>query len=418
MMIDPTPTRSTLLRLLTEACELEHGLACSYMFAAMSLRQEPAGAIFPPEKLPLARQWASQIYFVASQEMLHLAQAWNLVVALGGSPYGLRPNFPQNTKYYPLHMRLALEPFGEAAIDRFIGYETPSDPLPEHAHFAAMTKSDDGDFRTIGELYGLIEGGIKALPNAIIGDSIDQAGPDLIDFPDIIRVVDVPSAVRAIQMITHQGEGNQTDRADCHFGIFLKLRDELAREKTLNARFSPAYPTIENPATDTSEEYGAPHATLIENLETRAVARAFDGLYSLMLRMLTYAFTPRGEPRLKRAFGQLAILMMVTVLKPFGEALVQMPARDLADLRNAGPTFGLTRHVIFSADPNAARILAAERLAELAAEVARLAASPGAPATLARVDAALRRLSGFDLEAPVLNGPFQSAARGGHRMPV
>src|SRR5882672_4955349 len=132
-MTGPSPfSRSTLLRLLTEACELEHGLACSYLYAAMTLRQEPAGKELPPDQALLVRQWAAQVYFVASQEMLHLAQAWNLLVALGGSPYYLRPNFPQGTRYYPLHMRLALEPYGEAALRRFIGYERPQVLKPEH----------------------------------------------------------------------------------------------------------------------------------------------------------------------------------------------------------------------------------------------------------------------------------------------
>ncbi len=35
-----TFTRSKLLSLLSEACELEHGLACSYLFSAFSLKQE------------------------------------------------------------------------------------------------------------------------------------------------------------------------------------------------------------------------------------------------------------------------------------------------------------------------------------------------------------------------------------------
>lgn len=68
----PVP-RSTLLRLLNEACELEHGLACSYLYSAMTLRQEPSGNKLPPDKALPVRQWASQLYFVASQEMSHLA---------------------------------------------------------------------------------------------------------------------------------------------------------------------------------------------------------------------------------------------------------------------------------------------------------------------------------------------------------
>ena len=37
----PRPaTRADLLALLAEACELEHGLACSYLYAAFSLKQD------------------------------------------------------------------------------------------------------------------------------------------------------------------------------------------------------------------------------------------------------------------------------------------------------------------------------------------------------------------------------------------
>src|SRR5262249_23324240 len=316
MSADTPVSRSTLLKLLTEACELEHGLACSYLYSAMTLRQQPDGEKLPPERLPMVRQWASQIYFVASQEMLHLAQAWNLLTALGGTPYYLRPNFPQNTKYYPLHMRLALEPFGERTMTRFVGYETPASLLKEHAFAADIIKPGPEDaantFRTIGELYDLIETGIAQLPDAIVGDPSAQVGADLVDFPDIVRVVDVDSAHRAIHLIAHQGEGNETDRADCHFGIFVAILEALQAEQRQHPAFSPAHPSMVDPAIDTSEEYGAPHANQIRNDHTREVAALFDGLYSLMLRTLGYTFTPSGNAALRKAFGQSAIVMMAT----------------------------------------------------------------------------------------------------------
>ena len=88
------------LSVLTEACELEHGLACSYLFAAFSLKDQYDGGL-SAEELHLARKWAGQVYFIAAQEMLHLAQVWNLLTAIGGTPYYFRPNFPQTAKYYP-----------------------------------------------------------------------------------------------------------------------------------------------------------------------------------------------------------------------------------------------------------------------------------------------------------------------------
>jgi hypothetical protein len=389
-------SRADLLRLLTEACELEHGLACSYLYAAMSLRQEPAGRRLPADKLALVRQWAAQVYFIASQEMLHLAQAWNLLTAIGGTPYYLRPNFPQNSRYYPLHLRLALEPYGDASLRRFIAYEMPASLSADHVFVASLAKPHAADrsrgFKTIGELYQTIRAGLAEVPNAFIGNPADQVGPDLIDFPDIVRVVDLASAQRAIDRVTHQGEGNRTDRADCHFGIFMALYRALQIEKKRNPRFSPAYPAMTNPSTNVSEEYGAPHAHLIARDVARSIAHVFDALYSLMLRMLGYTFTPGGDSALRRAFGQSAIVLMATGLKPLGELLAQTPAKKSAGGPHAGAPFGLTRHVCLPGDAAAARALVSERLAELKGEIAGLAAAaPG----LARIDAALSRLPGL-----------------------
>ncbi|MEA3108093.1 MAG: hypothetical protein QOI88_2698 [Gammaproteobacteria bacterium] len=388
-------SRSTLLKLLTEACELEHGLACSYLYSAMTLKSQPDGRL-PAEQAPMVRQWASQLYFIAAQEMLHLAQAWNLLTALGGTPYYLRPNFPQNTKYYPLHLKLVLEPYGEAALDRFVAYERPLELMPEHRFVqdAARPRAADGEsFRTIGELYDSIEQGIAALPNAIVGDPAAQVGPDLVDFPELVKVVDVASAQRAIRSVTHQGEGNATDRTDCHFGILMALREALLRAKKVDPAFEPAHRALPNPTTDASEQYGAPHGSLIGNAYSRDVAAAFDALYSLMLRMLGYTWSPGGSMAVRRSFGRGAIILMASVLKPLGEALTQLPASDDRGGLNAGPAFGLTRHVQLSADERAARVLVSERLSELTAQVGTLAESPQAVSGIKRVAASLGRVA-------------------------
>lgn len=95
MSADPAaiPSRSRLLSLLTEACELEHGLACSYLYAAFSLKQDLAEGGLTWRQLQAVRLWASEIYMIAAEEMLHLAQVWNILAAVGGSPHYGRPNF-------------------------------------------------------------------------------------------------------------------------------------------------------------------------------------------------------------------------------------------------------------------------------------------------------------------------------------
>jgi hypothetical protein len=95
----------------------------------------------------------------------------------------------------------------------------------------------------------------------------------------------------------------------------------------------------------------------------------------------------------RRAFGQGAIIVMATVLKPLGEALTQLPASNDRGGLNAGPAFGLTRHVQLSSDERAARVLVSERLVELTATLSALAASPQAPPGIRRVAASLERIA-------------------------
>src|SRR5580704_2892775 len=108
--------RSDLLTLLGEAAELEHGIACSYLYAAFSLRRDTSEGGMTWQEQQTVRGWAAKIYFIASQEMLHLALVWNLTTAIGGTPYYLRPNFPQDANYYPLRAPLSLQPFGPSAL--------------------------------------------------------------------------------------------------------------------------------------------------------------------------------------------------------------------------------------------------------------------------------------------------------------
>src|SRR5215472_5385147 len=116
--------REELIYLLSEASELEHGLCCSYLFAAFSLKRGVDEDLTPSE-FEAVRRWARVITGVAIQEMLHLALASNLLTALGAAPHMRRPNFPQRSKYYPPHMQMTLRPFHETTLDHFIYIERP-----------------------------------------------------------------------------------------------------------------------------------------------------------------------------------------------------------------------------------------------------------------------------------------------------
>jgi hypothetical protein len=392
-------TRSELLSLLSEACELEHGLACSYLYSAFTLKQDLTEGGMTWEQLQKVRLWAAQIYFVASEEMLHLAQAWNLLAAIGGTPYYMRPNFPQGTKYYSINAPLELEPFGHRALQRFKYYEHPAEVSPERRFFKELGvrkgEAAAPGFRTVGELYRLIASGFEAIPESelFVGDPRRQVGERLADFPDLVLVRDRASALRAIEQITEQGEGTVRDRADCHFGMFEEVLRQYEEELDIShGWFAPARDTIENPVAHLRGDYGVPlgrgkhsptRGNLIEDEYTQRVASLFDSAYVHMLRMLSYVFSnSTADESLLREFSQTAIRMMPVIIKPLGEALTLLPAGAKYKGKTAGPAFGMTRHVHFSPDSQAARVLAREGLAELASEASVLAARPEAPQQL------------------------------------
>src|SRR5213592_3518761 len=86
-----SPSREALLGALYEAAELEHNLMCTYLYAAFSLKTGDEAA---PEHRDTVARWRSTIIEVATEEMAHLANVWNITAALGVSPYFGRLNFP------------------------------------------------------------------------------------------------------------------------------------------------------------------------------------------------------------------------------------------------------------------------------------------------------------------------------------
>lgn len=379
----PIGTRTDLLKLLCEAAELEHGVACSYLYAAFSLKRDISEGGMTWEEQQRVRRWAAQIYFVASQEMLHLALVWNLTTAIGGTPYYFRPNFPQDSTYYPIKVPIALEPFGLHSLRRFILYEHPQNVAPERDLKSLLSfagdEAEDINFGSIGELYRLIESGFRQIDEKelFIGSRTQQMTKDLVHFPDLVAVVDRASAIKAIDQITEQGEGTKRDREDSHFGAFVAILKELLDSGTRGSGFSPARPAMRNPSAGFERGYGA-KANPIDDPLAGQVAALFDSVYSLMLRMLAWSFefdSVGAEAHLKRFCG-VAIDLMPRVLLPLGEGVMLMPAGTKYPGKTAGPGFGLTRHVMLPPSAANAHTLCRERLRELAGVAAGLLKHP------------------------------------------
>lgn len=392
-----TASRSRVLSLLSEACELEHALACSYLYAAFSIKREIDEGI-TWEQQQRNRIWASQIYMVAAQEMLHLAQAWNLLAAVGGTPTYARPNYPLPARWYPLKVALVLRKFDVTTLERFVLYETPVDEL------AQLADGDDLDelptefwpteesrpYRSVGELYEEVRHLIGEIPedDLFIARHRGQVGTPIIDFYDIVRVYDRESANRAIDCITLQGEGTSADRHDSHYGTFRAMRDEVAAIDD-----DPARPVGDNPfykrrADQIPAPYVRAHQGGVELTEltdetAKHAVDLFDDSYVLMLQALGYVFhNAAKDTREIQPLAQLALELMVRVLKPLGEAICLMPSGTPGV--NAGPTFAISRHVHLPTDATVAHVVVTERLAELGRHGELLASGMGSDDTLAR----------------------------------
>jgi Ferritin-like len=369
-------TRARLLSLLSEACELEHALSCSYLFAAFSLKKELDEGI-DWEQQQEYRRWASEVFHVAAEEMLHLAQAWNLLTAVGGSPYYARPNFPQAAKHFPLPVALLLRKFDAATIERFTYYENPAHenpekeaPLPRHGGWPI---DESFRFDSVGALYGEIRQIIETLDDfsLFIGTLDQQVTRDLVDFPNLISVTNRESALAAIEMITEQGEGNPGDREDSHYDVFC----DLLKKANKHGSRDPARPVGDNPYVRARRDQMVPHmpeafqksgiaVTPITHPVSLLATDLFDDVYVAMLQALAYVFSnATHEQKYLKVFASAALRIMMMVVRPLGEAITLMPSGSKNV--NAGPTFAMTRHAPLPAPAQAALLVFTERLEEL-----------------------------------------------------
>lgn len=383
-MTDLNTSRSRLLTLLAEACELEHALGCSYLFAAFSLKKD-IGEGLTWEQQQHTRRWASQVFHIAAQEMLHLGQAWNLIIAIGGSPYYGRPGFPRPAKWFPLPVALTLRRYDQSTLDRFVYYESPAHDNPEQANALLPDNclwplEESFEYSSVGQLYVECARIIREFDGPLIlGSPNQQVGQRLVHFPDIIEVVDQKSALNAITRITLQGEGIASDRSDSHYAVFGSLQNQFRI-----ANFDPARPVGDNPfvrrrrqdlhiINDMRRLSSAIQMTEITDTLSLRIADLFDDVYIAMLQALTFLYTNPCESN-SEVFSQVALELMTTVIRPIGEALCQLPSGQ--DNTNAGPGFAIWRSPYLSNHPTIASHVMKERLKQLSERSKIFASSP------------------------------------------
>ncbi|HEU0132141.1 MAG TPA: ferritin-like domain-containing protein [Mycobacteriales bacterium] len=404
--------------LLSEAAEIEHSLACQYLFAAFSLKQ-PGDPGLTPEQGAMVSRWFDRIvHTVATQEMLHLALANNMLTAIGGAPYLVRPNFPQWDKLYSVGLDSVLTPFSVETLERFMCWEKPQWPGPWDAACAARPlmlsvdaqqlatsateelNPDAYPYSTIAGLYDRIRACFESADEAalFIGNPADQVGESYVPFvPTLHRVTDTASAVAAIDLIVVEGEGTPSpDPTDCHYGWFRDIRDELAAELARDPSFEPAWPCVDNPLFDFHHDNSTPGATMVTVPYTRQVGELFTASYDVLLTILMRLFDADGETdEERRTLAACAVALMRTVITPLGVALARLPA-FAADPPSptAGASFELFRDVQPLPHREPAWTYLRERLGEIADATLAAAAPPDAPDCLSNVADMLRFWAG------------------------
>src|SRR5262245_12472470 len=347
--------REALIYMLCQAAELEHGIMCQYLFAAMSLKQR-ADEGLTAQELETVTRWRRTIAHVATDEMLHLALVQNVLSAIGAAPHLTRPNLPAPAHHYPAGVNLALVPFGEPALQHFMFLERPEGMALEGAEGIdapvrdAVPLMPEGDivpqlqdFATVSHLYRSIEHGLAHLAakfgerNLFVGPPRAQATRTDVQWPELVAVTDLASAQRALDTILEQGEGARGHWEAAHFGQFVQILEGYREMCTANPAFDPVRPVLF--ATVRRGE----HDDSIPQISDPVTARCADLVnvaYEILLQMLEryFAHTEETDAQLS-TLANAAVTLMAGVLKPLGELITTLPVGPEYPGRTAGPSF-------------------------------------------------------------------------------
>ena len=387
-------SREELVYLLGEACELEHGLMCEYLYAQLSLKRDTSEGV-TPEQLARIQAWESVLVDVIKQEMLHLALATNILTALGAAPHFERPNLPILSRWYPPEVQLALLPFGEQALRHFMYLERPegmsladaegfgaqpAGPPPAIVDQAVVAAPEM--WWTVGHLYRGIEAGLAELcarrgeDAVFIGPPAAQAVTATFEWTELTAVTDLASASRAIELIVEQGEGARGDWVQSHFGRFVGVLEDFLTLKAADPGFEPAR-SVEPAYVRLPPDVAS--GTLIEDPLTARVANLCNGLYELILQVLSRYYVHHGEtPDEVETLARTAKHLMNWVMRGLGQLLTSLPVGPSAPDRTAGPALEIARPALFVLPHrDAAWKIISERLEALADACAALAQEPG-----------------------------------------
>lgn len=404
--------REELLFLLGEASQLEHMLMCEYLFAVFSLKRDVSEGI-TTEQLEAIKRWDRVISEVAAQEMLHLTLASNMLSAIGSSAHFNRPNFPQQSKYFPAGVKVALLPFGKDALLHFLYLERPegleredaaileSRSVEEEPHSVITSQNlvpEPEEFATVGHLYRGIERGFQQLvekqgeQHIFIGPPKAQATQQYFSWPELIPVTNLASAIQAIETIVEEGEGARGDWQQAHYGKFLQVYNEYQALKQRDPNFEPTRPVraafVRQPADTVPVD-------LISDPVTAGASNLFNASYATLLSILNRFFLHGGETDEEfKLLSDVAVDMMFNVIRPVGILLTTLPIGPHLPGVMAGASFETYR---LGGHPLPHRygawVIIHERLVELADFCAELKSNALVSQDLTSIEVQLRQLA-------------------------
>ena len=392
-MKNEVETRQDLLYLLAQASELEHSLACQYLYAAFSLKLAGEPGVTDAQASTIAA-WRQSMIEIAVQEMLHLGLASNLLTAIGGAPYFRRANFPQENTYTTLNLDFRLAGATEATLRRFCCFELPPEiqPTSTYAHWKDICAGERSGFaaaalsepllpqpiayHSIGGLYKLIEDGFKNLypedaSKLFIGPKSAQTTSM---WQTMMAVTTREEAVEAIDLILRQGEGaygDDNEIAQAHFGKFVDIHNAM---QTNTGGSEPAWPVVENPILRQHHDiaFEIRGETVRPTILTSEIARdaneIFVAVYELALQVLLRYFAHTDETEEQRyILAQVFLSLMRYGLTPLGTAMARLPAfKEEPDGRRAGASFEFYSDTLLLPHKDSAWRFFEERLSQIA----------------------------------------------------
>jgi len=381
-------TRAQLIDALSVAASIEHAILLQYLFTAWTLKNRSDEPLSPQLELTL-RRWQQEMLRVSHEEMIHLGIITNLLNVVGAAPVLHRPNFPQAISPGSPYT-MGLTRWDDHTLWRYVRMELPQgEPLPQEPPrgprrlYSASDLTNPVEFDYLGELYDIIRAGFETLgaETLMVPEGVDRDTRWGLTVRPIPAVVDLPSALSALDLVVEQGEGAPENRADSHYERFRRLRRELA---DLPAGFDPARPVVDNPRTWADHGDSALPGTYLSNELTRRVATAANDGYRvlllLMLQMFSYEPVPEQGPLMLRDRGlvkETAKQIMTSVLRPMAEVLNGLPAGDDPAQGMAGIPFEIYEEVRLPPRREPRVTIVTESLVSLERDCRELAAEAG-----------------------------------------